>query len=263
LTTGLVYIMRSAASTLLIIAVALAISACGRSEAPVAPPDATPPPAAPAAAAATEGPDAGLAAVAGDEAGAPPPAGGAFSFEAYAYRCGELAVTVRPGADELILVLPERSITLPQVEAASGAKYEYGDVVFWGKGINTAMLILGDEVIECLLDRRETPWVDAAARGAVFRAIGQEPGWHLEIHAERIVLVHGYGDARAVVPNPGALVDPAQPLRRWRAVTEAHVLAVTVEDRPCTDVMSGDVLPAVVTVELDDSRFTGCGRDLF
>jgi hypothetical protein len=74
--------------------------------------------------------------------------------------------------------------------------------------------------------------VDAAARGAVFRAIGQEPGWHLEIHPERIVLVYSNGEARAAVPNPGALVDPALPIRRWRAVTEAHVLAVTVEDRP-------------------------------
>lgn len=255
--------MRSAASSLLIVTCALATGACGRSEAPVTLPAATPPAAAPSAAAATEASASSLDPVAADGDDAVAPAGGAFSFEAYAYRCGDLAVTVRPGADELALVLPDRSITLSQVPAASGAKYEYDDVVFWGKGINTAMLMLGDEVIECLLDRRETPWVDAAARGAVFRAIGQEPGWHLEIHPERIVLVYSYGEARAAVPNPGALVDPAQPIRRWRAVTEAHVLAVTVEDRPCTDVMSGDILPAAVTVELDDSRFTGCGRDLF
>lgn len=244
--------MRNAATTALVLAVALGATACGRSE----PPDASPPPA--AAPAPTPEPDRPqLTEIVAESAGA-----GSFSFEAYAYDCSGLAVTVRPGADEMTLYLPDRSITLPQVEAASGAKYAAGDDGFWGKGINSATLTLAGETIECRLDRQETPWVDARARGAVFRGFGHEPGWHLEIHPERIVVVYRYGEGRAVTPNPGALVDPEQPLRRWQATTEAHELSVAVEDRACTDLMSGDLYPSTVKVTLDGSNYSGCGRDL-
>jgi hypothetical protein len=53
------------------------------------------------------------------------------------------------------------------------------------------------------LNRPATPWVDARARGALFRGLGQEPGWHLEIHPERIVMVYQYGERRVVTPNLG------------------------------------------------------------
>jgi putative lipoprotein len=187
---------------------------------------------------------------------------GSFSFEAYAYDCDGLAVVVRPGADELMLILPDRSILLPQVEAASGAKYAEGSDGFWGKGIDSAILTLEGEETRCRLDRRETPWVDARARGAVFRGLGQEPGWALEIHPERIVMVYQYGERRVVVPNPGQLAAEDQRVRRWHATTEAHELQVTVEDRACTDIMSGDVHPAKVAVVLDGRNYHGCGRDL-
>jgi hypothetical protein len=52
--------------------------------------------------------------------------------------------------------------------------------------------------------------VDARARGALFRGLGQEPGWHLEIHPERIVMVYQYGERRVVVPNPGMIVAAGQ-----------------------------------------------------
>lgn len=249
---GMVIAMRTAATTALVLAVAVLATACGRSEVPEAPPQQPAPPAA-----APEPPPETISDVIAES-----PVAGSFSFEAYAYECGGMPVTVRPGADEITLQLPERSMTLPQVEAASGAKYAAGDDAFWGKGINSAALTLAGETIECELNRRETPWVDARARGAVFRGFGQEPGWHLEIHPERIVMVYRYGEERAVTPNPGALVDPDQPLRRWQATTEAHELAVEVEDRGCTDVMSGDMFPATVRVRLDGVAYSGCGRDL-
>lgn len=188
--------------------------------------------------------------------------GGSFSFEAYAYDCDGLAVVVRPGDDELTLILPDRSVLLPQVEAASGAKYAEGDDGFWGKGIDSAILTLAGEETGCRLDRRETPWVDARARGAVFRGLGQEPGWQLEIHPERIVMIYQYGERRVVVPNPGQVDEEGQPVRRWHATTEAHELLVTVENRACTDIMSGDVHPAKVAVVLDGRNYNGCGRDL-
>lgn len=229
------------------------LAACGRSDAPQSPP----PPAA-------EAPSATPTEAAQDigEVLAESPDVGTFHFEAYAYDCDGLQVVVRPGDRELALTLPDRTLLLSQVEAASGAKYAAGEDGFWGKGMNSGILTLDGKEIPCQLNRRETPWVDARVRGAVFRGIGVEPGWHLEIHPERIVFVFQYGAQRAVVPNAGVRPDPDRPVRRWQAVTEAHELAVTVEDRACTDTMSDDIFPATVNVTLDGRDYSGCGRDL-
>ncbi|MFU8820012.1 MAG: MliC family protein [Gammaproteobacteria bacterium] len=250
--------MPTAALPLLALALALtALAGCGRSEVPSTPRPAVQPPAAESRQDAAE-PPADLE----DVVQRDPPAGGSFSFEAYAYVCDGREIVVRPGDAELTLITADGSIVMPQVEAASGAKY--GDDVngFWGKGIDSALLTLDGEDIPCTLNRRETPWADARARGALFRGLGQEPGWHLEIHPERIVIVYQYGERRVVVPNPGAIADLDKQQRRWQATTEAHELVVVIEDRACTDVMSGEIYPAKVTATLDGRDYTGCGRDL-
>ena len=243
-------------ATLLVLALACAaLASCGRSEQPS---ESRPTVTAPVAGAPTadEGPQDIEAIIESD------PAAGTFSFEAYAYDCGEQQVTVRPGDSELTLILADREIILPQVTAASGARYAADGNGFWGKGINSGLLTLDGEDTPCRLNRPATPWVDARARGAVFRGIGQEPGWHLEIHPERIVMVYQYGERRVVTPNLGQSNDPDRPLRRWQATTEAHTLLVEIEDRACTDVMSGEIFPAMITATLDGRAYTGCGRDL-
>lgn len=227
----------------------LALGACGQSEVPSTP---RPTPQSPAAV--TEEAPRDIEAVI--------ERAGAFSFEAYAYDCEGLDVVVRPGDRELNVSFAEASMTLPQVEAASGARYADATNGFWAKGVDSAVLTLDGEDSECELDRRETPWMDATARGAKFRGFGQEPGWHLEVHPERIVMVYQYGERNVVVPNLGAVVDPDNPVRRWHATTETNDLQVTVEDRACSDVMSGDLFPAKVAVVLDGRNYEGCGRDL-
>jgi len=240
----------------LMLAVAVtALAACGRSEVPAEPP----PSVQPAASVQDRDQEApqDIEAVIERAIGS-----GSYSFEAYAYDCDGLEVVVRPGDGELTLILPDRSLVLPQVEAASGARYAEGDDGFWGKGIDSATLTLDGENTPCQLNRRETPWVDARARGALFRGLGQEPGWHVEIHPDRIVMVYQYGQRRVVVPNPGPSADADRRLRRWHATTEAHELTLEVEDRSCTDIMSGDVYPSKVAVVLDGRNYSGCGRDL-
>lgn len=236
-----------------VLVLAVTLTGCGRSEVPTEPPPTPRPP----VAFEEETPPQDLEEVIESD-----PVSRDFSFEAYAYDCEGTQVTVRLGDGELTLNLPTASITLPQVEAASGAKYSDGDVVFWGKDIDSGTLTLEGEDIACRLDRSETPWVDAKARGASFRGVGQEPGWHLEVHSERIVMVYQYGKRRVVVPNEGVIEDPEAPVRRFQTTTEAHELLVTVEDRGCTDVMSGESFPTRVMVKLDGRDYTGCGRDL-
>lgn len=250
--------MPAAQLTVLVLALSMtALAACGRSEKPTEPPQQVKPPTAEIGSPSDQEPPPDLEALI--QSGTTV---GSFSFEAYAYDCEGLRIAVRPGDGELTLMLPDRTILLPQVEAASGARYTDGEHGFWGKGVDSGRLTLDGADRQCELDRRETPWVDARARGAVFRGVGQEPGWHVEIHPARIVMVYQYGERRVVVPNSGVITDPDNPRRRWQATTEAHELTVVVEDRACTDVMSGESYSASVAVVLDGRDYTGCGRDL-
>ena len=69
-------------------------------------------------------------------------------------------------------------MTLPHVVSASGARYSNGAGTFWNKG-REATFELNGRTQTCR-ERRE-PWQEAADRGVDFRAVGQEPGWFLEI----------------------------------------------------------------------------------
>jgi heat shock protein HslJ/uncharacterized membrane protein len=210
-----------------------------------------------------------------EKAGAMPPQ---RTGKTYVYDCpvpgGEhFSVTTRTGPGELAVWLPERFaeeggqeryLVLPQVRSADGAKYQDGPVTAWTKGLGLALLeVDGQMFTDCTRNRERGPWVEAKRRGADFRAVGQEPGWHLEIcEGERIRFVYDYGEHEAVVPAPEPTVDEAEATRTYRAETEAHDLTAILTDELCTDAMSGERFPTTVTVVLNDETYRGCGRRL-
>lgn len=94
-----------------------------------------------------------------------------------------------------------------------------------------------------------------------FRAVGQEPGWTLELtEGGRIDFRYAYGERSAVAPTPAPERTNGRTV--YRATTEAHDLTVTIADEPCTDIMSGERFEATVTIALDGSTYRGCGRAL-
>jgi putative lipoprotein len=50
------------------------------------------------------------------------------------FGCDPVEFVVRAGPGAVELVLPDRTIVLPQVPAASGAKYQQGSTLFWSHG---------------------------------------------------------------------------------------------------------------------------------
>lgn len=104
------------------------------------------------------------------------------------------------------------------------------------------------------------PWEEAGAAGVDFRAIGQEPGWLLDIYTQdRIMLDWDYGERRAEFP----LTEPTYPQEgatRYDARANGHTLSVTIRRFPCQDAMSGDAFPASVEVIIDGRALQGCGR---
>ena len=101
------------------------------------------------------------------------------------------------------------------------------------------------------------------ARDRDYRAIGQEPGWRLEVRkGKEIVFIYAYGESRAVTPAPRPETDAETGARTYRAVTEASDLRVTIAPTACTDAMSGKPFETTVTVTLNDTAYHGCGGPL-
>lgn len=100
----------------------------------------------------------------------------------------------------------------------------------------------------------------AKAAGVDFRAVGQEPGWVLEVGQE-IDLIYDYGQQHfrgaAAVPTY-----PHEGTTVWAAREGEHQILVTIQRYPCQDAMSGENYPTKVSVMIDGRLLEGCGRTL-
>ncbi|MGZ8412357.1 MAG: COG3650 family protein [Gemmatirosa sp.] len=102
---------------------------------------------------------------------------------------------------------------------------------------------------------------DAARRAGVdFRAVGQEPGWLLDVDEGRSLRYVGdYGETRLTTPAPPPEVAP-DGTRTWRARTGPRELVVVARPVPCRDGMSGAPFTHTVTVQVDGRELQGCGQ---
>lgn len=177
------------------------------------------------------------------------------------------AFTVRTGPGEITIELPQRfgnrSLVLPQVPAASGSKFEAGGVLFWVSGAHVRFEVDGQAFGPCAQRPEDAVPEAAEARHVDFRAVGQEPGWLLEItEGQRIHFTYAYGEREVLMPAPDPATDYAAGRATYHAVTEAHDLRVVIEQAACKDVMSGEAYESTVTVTLDGETYRGCGRVL-
>jgi len=120
----------------------------------------------------------------------------------------------------------------------------------------------GDTATGSVVEGSARPWDQARARGAEFRAIGQEPGWSLEIDQGRSIRYIGdYGQVQLTVPPPEPTRDSAGAVT-YRVQADSRDLTVVIREEPCQDVMSGEAFTHAVTIRLDGRELAGCGRML-
>jgi len=130
-----------------------------------------------------------------------------------------------------------------------------------GCGAQTQDAAQGDPVKREQELAENNVWHEAKLRGVAFRAIGQEPGWLLEIrNGEEILVVTNYGQNRNLFPY----VDPREDKAARKTVFEVDAnTSILIEGKPCSDSMSGETFDTTVTVTLGGQVFKGCGRALF
>ena len=147
---------------------------------------------------------------------------------------------------------------LPRTASDSGARYANEGTVFWIRG-KEAMLKLDGKEYRCKVDRMIEMARDA---GIDFRAIGQEPGWILDIlEGSGFILQYDYGQQRAQLPwaEPQVLDDGS---RIWFVESEGKSMKVVIEPGLCHDPMSGQAFAFNVRVAYGEKHLKGCGREL-
>jgi heat shock protein HslJ/uncharacterized membrane protein len=130
----------------------------------------------------------------------------------------------------------------------------------------SAWTALGATLLELDRDRALAPWNGVffeLERDRDFRAVGQEPGWQLEVRkGSEMRFTYDYGKGTAVTPAPRTQVDAQTGTRTLHARTEASELRVEIVPVACSDAMSGRLFAATVTVTLNGRAFRGCGESL-
>ncbi|MBQ1784005.1 MAG: MliC family protein [Gammaproteobacteria bacterium] len=177
------------------------------------------------------------------------------------YHCGpEMRLVAEFKGDGMWLFLPEQTLLLQQVVSASGARYEADGVLFWNKGDNAILEIEGQPQPQCVAEPREAVWEKAKLAGADFRAIGQEPGWILELYPERVVLLLDYGQTRIEAPSASPINETFG--SRFDLEAEGQSLTISLKHESCHDSMSGELFETRVTIEYGERLLSGCGRSL-
>ena len=177
------------------------------------------------------------------------------------YECTAYEFIARTGPGEMAVWLEDRYLILSREYSASGEKYVESDVTFWVEGDDALLIIGNQEFGDCELAPHRVPWEDARRRGVDFRAVGNEPGWYLEIqHDRHILFVGDYGMNRTLFLSPTQ--DTVGVLTIYTANMDKKELRVEVLDELCTDTMKGDTFASQVTVYLDKKSYKGCGSSL-
>lgn len=184
--------------------------------------------------------------------------------QTFVYQCSDgYNFIARIEGEGAWLFLPDETVRLPHVPSASGSKYREGQTTFWSKG-DEASIGAGATIHRgCKNNPAEAAWENAKLNGADFRAVGNEPGWHLEITAgEKILYVGDYGQTSLEFATPEPLTDQQARSTRYEASGGGHVLSVVLKGERCADTMSDETFETSVTLVLDGKEYHGCGRAL-
>lgn len=187
------------------------------------------------------------------------------------WQCNETSVasTYSNDARTVTLAFSGRTLELPIAVSASGARYaDAAGNEFWTKGDSgTLALAAGtgtdNAKRECTRAERPSPWYLATERGVGFRAVGNEPGWLVEVDrgehpALRATL--DYGEREIQLDRTEALQGDA--FGYFGNTADGTEVVLFITRMPCQDGMSGASFEAGARLEVGDRTYQGCGAFL-
>lgn len=189
------------------------------------------------------------------ERGAPADTAAAMSFT-----CDDMVrFTLLPREDSGTLILADTTLELERTAAATGTRYARAGVELWHDDAEATLTTPDATFTGCAAATGPDPWAAAYLRGTTFRAVGQEPGWHLDIGPQTLTFVGDYGERRLAAPAPEPQGD-AEDTLTWHAHADGTPIIITARRADCRDIMSGEAFRYTVTVTTGTETQNGCGR---
>jgi uncharacterized membrane protein len=181
--------------------------------------------------------------------------------QTFVFACRDsLEFVARTDNKEAWLFLPSGTIQLSYTGPGS---YRNDQTHFQIDGQEASLENSGVKHLGCKNDRRQAIWEHAKLNGADYRAVGNEPGWNLEIrNQESIILITDYGSTRHEFRLPKAEIDKTSRMTRYQTKESDHELSLIISGEPCLDSMSGEKFSSKAIVVLDGKTLQGCGRAL-
>ncbi len=180
----------------------------------------------------------------------------------FVYNCTDkYNFVVEVQKDVAWLFLPNKTVKAAQQKSASGAKYSVDNIVFWSKGYE-ATLDDGKQKYYCKNDGIAATFERAKHKGVAFRAIGNEPGWTLEIISDNEVLFLtnlGQDKTHFKVTKKFSEHNSIE----YEMHSKYNVLHVRIENRSCQDTMADRTYESTVYINFDGVNMQGCGKALF
>ena len=180
---------------------------------------------------------------------------------------GNFSFVIKQGPGEIAVWLPLQFgrpyLVLGQSPAESGERFDGDGVTVWVHGDESLLEVDGVQFTGCKVNRAKSIWEHAKLSGVDFRAVGNEPGWDLEIrNGDNLKFVYDYGQSELIVPAPVPQEDAEAQQAVYDVQNDAYALTVRILAGPCLDSMSGEQFESHVFVDLGGKTFQGCGRAL-
>ena len=189
---------------------------------------------------------------------------GQADTQTFVFECpGDFSFVARIEGDTAWLFLPGRTIDLPRTPSDTGVSFASGSDRFRYEGEKALIETTARTHAGCIDNRARAIWEHAKLNGVDFRATGNEPGWYLEISdKDNILLVTDYGNKRYRFDSSAMNSDPNSRTTVYNARAGNDQVDIVIEGVPCQDTMSGEAFQTAVSVQLNDTRLSGCGRAL-
>lgn len=184
--------------------------------------------------------------------------------ETYVFECpNKESYTVRIENNNASLFLPMGFVSLPRVQSASGTKYSDGTTTVWLRGTQAILNVGGKPLGACINNSGAAAWEKARLDGVNFRAVGNHPGWYLEITDNKSILVGMDKDKkRYEFPFAAPKLSAADTKATYETRKDRWKLSVVTTEQECRDLTTGKLYDRTVTLKLNSKSYSGCGRIL-
>ena len=184
--------------------------------------------------------------------------------QTFVFECGDdFSFTARVEEQNAWLFLRRDTLQLAEVAAASGMKFADKEHTFWMKGEEAMLITPGRTHKDCKNNHRKAIWEHAKLNGVDFRAVGNEPGWVLEISNQAdILFITNYGQSRHAFASTNVSSATQGLTTMYEARNDQERIEIKLTATRCGDTMSDEKFPVTVNVLLNQKEFNGCGRAL-